>query len=233
VAPDGASLLVSAGQLNLAHRSSHLQPEALQPGQRYRVRLQLSACAHALPSGHHWRLALSPTYALMAWPSPVPVTLTVFTGADTWLRLPLRTAHPRDAALAPFEPAECAPPLAQSWLRPALHARTLQHDAAAGTYLLVDCTDEGRVLQTRSGLLTDEVCTERFEITEGDPLSARRTTEWRMEFARGAWQTRIETQSALTSDATHFHASNTLQAFEGGQSVFRKQWNFSVARDCM
>ena len=108
-----------------------------------------------------------------------------------------------------------------------------QHDAAAGTYLLVDCTDEGRVLQTRSGLLTDEVCTERFEITEGDPLSARRTTEWRMEFARGAWQTRIETQSALTSDATHFHASNTLQAFEGGQSVFRKQWNFSVARDCM
>lgn len=233
VAPDGSSLLVSSGQLNLAHRSSHLQPEALQPGQRYSVRLQLSACAHALPAGHHWRLALSPTYALMAWPSPVPVTLTVFTGDDTWLRLPLRAAHPRDAALAPFEPPECAPPLAQSWLRPALHTRTLQHDAAAGTYALVDRTDEGRVLQAHSALVTDEVCTEHFEITEGDPLSARRTTEWQMEFARGEWQTRIETQSSLTSDATHFHASNTLQAFEGGQSVFRKQWNFSVARDCM
>ena len=233
VAPDGASLLVSSGQLNLAHRSSHLQPEALRPGQRYTVRMQLSACAHALPAGHHWRLALSPTYALMAWPSPVPVTLTVFTGADTWLRLPLRAAQARDAALAPFEAAECAPPLAQSWLRPAQHSRTLQHDAAAGTYALVDRTDEGRVLQAHSALVTDEVCTEHFEITEGDPLSARRTTEWRMEFARGAWQTHIETQSSLSCDATHFHASNTLQAFEGGQSVFRKQWNFSVARDCM
>src|SRR4029453_6957415 len=37
VAPDGASLRVTYGLLNLTHRESHESPTPLQPRQRYRV----------------------------------------------------------------------------------------------------------------------------------------------------------------------------------------------------
>jgi predicted acyl esterase len=41
VAPDGASVLVSWGLLNLTHRDSHENPELLEPGHRYSVTVPL------------------------------------------------------------------------------------------------------------------------------------------------------------------------------------------------
>src|SRR5262249_26602607 len=57
VAPDGASLRVSYGLLNLTHRDSHEEPTPLVPGRRYRVRIKLNDAAHAFPRGHRIRLA--------------------------------------------------------------------------------------------------------------------------------------------------------------------------------
>ena len=52
VAPDGAATRVSYGLLNLTHRESHEHPTALEPGRRYRVRVQLNDVAQAFPAGH-------------------------------------------------------------------------------------------------------------------------------------------------------------------------------------
>ena len=51
VAPDGAATRVSYGLLNLTHRESHEHPTPLQPGRRYRVRLQLNDVGQAFPPG--------------------------------------------------------------------------------------------------------------------------------------------------------------------------------------
>jgi len=51
VAPDGASTRVTYGVLNLSHRESHAEPEALVPGQPYRVRVQLNEIAQNFSSG--------------------------------------------------------------------------------------------------------------------------------------------------------------------------------------
>ena len=93
VAPDGASLRVTYGLLNLAHRESHERPEPLEPGRRYPVRLQLNDIAHAFPPGHRIRLALSTTYWPIAWPSPQAATVTVLT-AGSRLSLPVRAPRP-------------------------------------------------------------------------------------------------------------------------------------------
>src|SRR5262249_20652709 len=82
VAPDGASTRISFGLLNLTHRESHETPEALQPGERYRVAVQLNDIAHAFAAGNRIRVAISTTYWPLIWPSPEPVTLNVFTGAS-------------------------------------------------------------------------------------------------------------------------------------------------------
>ena len=70
VASDGASTLVTRGLLNLTHRDGHEQPAPLDPGERYTIRVRLSAIAHAFQPGHRIRVALSPTYWPWAWPSP-------------------------------------------------------------------------------------------------------------------------------------------------------------------
>ncbi len=41
VAPDGSSLLVTRGVLNLTHRESHEEPEPLEPGRRYEITVPL------------------------------------------------------------------------------------------------------------------------------------------------------------------------------------------------
>jgi predicted nucleic acid-binding protein len=70
-----------------------------------------------------------------------------------------------------------------------------------------------------------------YRIIEGDPLSASVTCEWMVRTGRGDWQTRVETTSTMTADATHFRVTNVLDAFEGNARVFSKTWHFTVPRD--
>ncbi len=114
VAPDGASTLVSWGMLNLTHRDSYAQPTPLESGHPYTVTVQLNAIAHALPTGHRWRVALSPTYWPHAWPSPQPVTLTLYDGS---LSLPVRPPCADIDDSIHFLPAEAAPVMPREILR--------------------------------------------------------------------------------------------------------------------
>ena len=92
VHPDGTSLRVSYGVLNLAHRDGHETPTPLEPGQRYQVRIQLNDAGSVFPAGHRIRLALSTAYWPMIWPSPEKATVTVFGGT---LEFPVRRQQPR------------------------------------------------------------------------------------------------------------------------------------------
>ena len=81
VAPDGTSLLVTRGVLNLTHRDSHEHPRAARAGPAAtRVVLELDGIAQAIPAGHRVRLALSPAYWPWLWPAPEPVTLAIHAG---------------------------------------------------------------------------------------------------------------------------------------------------------
>src|SRR5436309_16004139 len=129
--PDGSSVRVTYGVLNLTHRASHEHPEAIEPGRRYGVRVALNHIAHAFAAGSRLRLALSTAYWPVVWPSPQPVTLTLFTGASG-LELPVRAPDPGDDRLRPFEEPEGAPPASYVELRPRRVERTVERDGAAG-----------------------------------------------------------------------------------------------------
>jgi putative CocE/NonD family hydrolase len=80
VFPDGTSVLVSRGSLNLTHREGHTSPAALVPGEMYDVEVELDACAYEFEAGQRLRVSV----AGVDWPNtaapPVPVTLTIHTG---------------------------------------------------------------------------------------------------------------------------------------------------------
>ena len=231
VAPDGASTLVSWGLLNLTHRDSHERPTPLDPGRRYGVQVRLNAVGHRILAGHRWRVGVSPTYWPHAWPSPEPVTLSLFTGETSCVDLPVRSARPEDETLPPFGDAEWSPPLPVEVVRSPSRSRSSQHDLQSGKSELVFRLDSGRERFMGSGLEYEEWHTDKHTIVRGAPLSATVECDWDIRIGRGAWQTRIAASSKLTADQGRFLVTCELEAYESGVRVFATTRAFGVPRD--
>ena len=230
VAPEGASTLVTRGILNLTHRESDAKPTPLEPGMRTTVRLWMNAIAYAFPPGHRLRLGLSTAYWPWVWPSPEVVRLTIVTGGESALELPVRDPRPEDAELAPFAPPEGARPLAVELL-PGGTDTVLTLDVAAGRLTRTMRSDRGGHRRPSDGLVYDARVTDVFTIVEDDPLSASVRSERSVAIARGDWRTRIEAVSTMSADRDAFIVTNELDAFEGDRRIFGRTWHARVPRD--
>ena len=96
VAPDGASRRVSYGVLNLTHRDSHAEPEPLEPGRFYRIRLKLNDCGYRFAPGHRLRAGALDGLLAAGLAGAGAATLT--------LRLPRRADAAGAARIAPTSP---------------------------------------------------------------------------------------------------------------------------------
>ena len=231
VRADGSSLLVSRGLLNLTHRNGHDEPTPLQPGERYVVTVRLNAAGHAFAAGHRLRVAVSPTYWPHAWPSPEPVTLTVFAGPESRLELPVRAPRADDARLPPFEEPEVARPLDFEPLAGPESGRVVRRDIATGRTELVVREGWGSAGRFSDGLVMDEHSVDTYSIVEGDPLSARAASAWTLLRERDDWRVRIETRSVLTADRSAFRVTNSVDAYEGATRVCARAWTATIPRD--
>ena len=231
VAPDGTSLLVTRGVLNLTHRDSHEHPEPLVPGEPTRVVLELDGIAEAIPAGHRLRLALSPAYWPWLWPAPELATLAVHT-AESSLVLPLRSPRAADERLQPFGEPEQAPGLEEETLEPVEGSRAVTRDFASGrTELVFDWAAGGRYRLVEFGLQTGYWTKTTYSIVPGDPLSAEVRCEAATELGREGWLTRAEIRSVMEADAERFRVRTELEAFENGERVRRREWTFETPRD--
>jgi predicted acyl esterase len=230
VAPEGVSLRVTYGLLNLTHRASHEHPEPLEPGRRYLVRLQLNDTAHAFPPGHHIRLALSTTYWPIAWPSPEAATVTVFT-VGSRLSLPVRPPRDDDAKLVPFREAESASPEARTVLRAGGFERTFSYDVARDTMTYTSIADSGLQRIDAIGLELEEIARKVFRIRSDDPLSADNLIHWTTRRARGDWQVRVETRARMRATRADFLIDAELDAYEAERRVFSRNWHAKIPRD--
>ncbi len=236
VAADGASTRVTYGLLNLTHRGGHEHPQPLEIGHRYRVTVALNDIAHVFPAGHRIRLAISTSYWPLAWPSPEPVMLTLFTGASS-LELPVRPPRAEDEQLPAFKEPEQGPPLEHTELRPATFKRTIERDLATNETVYTISSDggefEGAALARVHAIDLDvgNVILKCCRISEEDPLSARAEVRQTTIFCRGAWSTRIETHTHFSADREAFRLQAELRAYEGEECVFRRSWDRKVRRD--
>ncbi len=231
VTPTGESTLITRRMLNLTHRNGDERPEPLEPGKRYEVSVPLGCMAYAVPPGHRLRLAVSPTYWPMAWPSPEPVTLSLFTGEASKLDLPVRSMEVEDRETPKFEEPEAGPPLEVERLEPGSYTRELHHDVVSGRLEALHSGGMGRVRLAQSGIETGGESDWKYSITEGDPLSASAEFNRTMLSGNGDWQVAVKTKSTWTCDLTHYHLTSQLEAFEGEERVFEKTWRSSIPRD--
>jgi putative CocE/NonD family hydrolase len=230
VLPDGAVTRLSYGILNLTHRDSHEHPSKLEPGQRYQVQVKLNDCAQSLSPGSRLRLAVSSSYWPIVWPSPEAATLSILCGASS-LELPLRDAAETDANLAEFEPAKNAPELNATRLRPPESDYKVTQDVKTGRMTLEILGDEGLLRNDDTDWCFGSRVQRLFSILPGDPLSATASLLWRKEFGRDDWKVSIQADTQMSVSKSHFIIKATLDAFEGEDRVFSKQWDCEIPRD--
>ena len=231
VAPDGRATRISYGLLNLTHRAGQDRPEALTPGERYRVSVTLKAMAHALPPGHRLRLALSTSYWPLAWPPPQPVQLTIYP-ASSALVLPVRPdPGPDDLPVPSLGEPEGARPRETTQLEPARHSWTVTRDLIDYKSTMEVVKDLGVVRFDDIDLEVTRRADERFSWVADDVTSVRGETTWAMGFARDDWKIETRTRTVLTSTETNFQLQAQLDAYEGSERVFERSWRLTIPRD--
>jgi len=236
VAPDGTSLRVTLGILNLTHRDSDAEPVPMVPGGRTRIRLVFPEVGYSFAPGERIRLALSTTYWPIVWPGPAPVALTVFIGASR-LTLPERPPRQADAGLRPFDPPAAGPPTPITVLEPARIARRISHDLMTGIHTLEVSGDGGflgpgrRYRLDDTGTIMGHALRKRCIIAADDPLSACIEIAEDMEFERGDWIVTLATTTQLTASVSDFILEATTRATDAGAVVHEKTWRVTAPRD--
>ncbi len=148
-----------------------------------------------------------------------------------------RSGHERrppstdDEGLVVPGPAKAGPPAATTPLQPGLWERTVDLDAMAGRVTISNVADAGLTRLDAIGMTIGSRAEDRYMIREGDPLSARCESRRTVRMERPGWQIRLEVSLAASSTGQAYRLMSDLEAFENGESVFRRGWDAEIARD--
>jgi putative CocE/NonD family hydrolase len=232
VAPDGTPFQVSAGILNLTHRSSHAAPEPLEPGVVTEVRIQLRATAHRFLAGHRIRLSLASAMWPVVWPSPFVAVFGLHLGGDpaaaSRLVLPIVPAGHVGADVPAFKTTPAAlrdigsyrgdPPVWQ-----------VIEDVIEGSLTVVTSEfGEATLPDGRTTLYTGE----RLEMTarDADPADARMHNEVVYRLRADDTEILIEADGTIQTSATDFHMDVGLRVSLDGVPFFERDWAETIPR---
>ena len=224
VAPDGTSLLLGRGTLNLTHRLGHDRTVPLVPGQPVQVEVRIDALCHEIPIGHALRLALSPASWPWIWPSPELATLTVHHGQ---LLLPHLTA------LAPTwvpPPPEQSEPVEVIGLEAPAGRDEINWEGGVATITSEPDYLGGRRRVVDLGIEVGEWGTDTHRIDVNDPLSASVACHRGIELVCGNWSVRVEVDATLRCTAGDFLVTTHLAASDADGPVAERTTQTRVPR---
>jgi putative CocE/NonD family hydrolase len=226
VAPDGSSVRICHGMLNLRHREDMEHPTAVPVDSAFDVDFALDQMAYRLAPGHRLRIALSTTYWPFLWPSAEAATLTLLGGS---VELPIHDGSSGDEWTPPGP--ETATPFARRVLREPRAARRVERDLITGAVALVVEDDTGLVENLSHGLITGERMAERWSVHPDDPLSAEGFCEFSQYLERGDWSVRTAGWARMTASEGALQLTAHLEAWDGEEQVFSRDWTQDVSRD--
>jgi uncharacterized protein len=229
VHPSGSTTRVSYAVLNLCHRYSNEAPQFLEPGKFEMIDVVLDNVGKTFAVGDCIQVAISTTYWPLTWPSPEVTTLSVHEGAETFLELPVRPI--RDEEEVKMPPPESSKPAEHKLVREPEKQRFSTRDMKTGLSHFHILDDDGVSEDLNTGLLLESIAREHYQISPDDPTSAFVETHWTKSRARGGWEIRTETKASLSSDKDNFYVKAKLEAFEGDELVFEKDWDKTIKRN--
>jgi hypothetical protein len=84
-----------------------------------------------------------------------------------------------------------------------------------------------------TGLATRQTREEQWSIHPDNPLSMKGVCEWMTFMERGDWKLKTIAGSQMTCTATSWKISACLQAYEGEQLIFKKEYAAEIPRNYM
>jgi putative CocE/NonD family hydrolase len=190
------------------------------------LEVRLNDAGHAFLPGHRIRIALSTTSWPMVWPEAVPSTLAFLTGASE-LELPIRPvdAAPEAADLgAAWRPAPRVDVLAAG-----RHERVVEADG--DRQIVRNTIDGGRSRVLATGVTCGTRAEDIASMAEGDPLSARMTSERRVTLEHPDGTTVAVTGwLELTATAVTWELRGRLRAEERDAFVADRTFERSIPR---
>jgi putative CocE/NonD family hydrolase len=229
VAPDGESRRLTYGVLNLCHRDGHARPSPLEPGRRYRVRVELDPLACRVPAGHRLRIAVSAAYWPLVLPAPNPVELTVHGGARLELPECRSEPMPADAPSAPAVRGTAEVAGVESGPARAPELR-LEWDALTRVQRVVRAGGQYNRFAATGTTATREV-ESSATISADAPDRAMIECELRFALDRSDWRpsVRVRTRVELSRDA--FKVTGSLLATLGGEQVAERAYSETISRE--
>lgn len=229
VHPDGRATRISFGVLNLAHRNGYEHPEPMPVDEAVAIRMRLDACGYSLKEGHRLRIAISTAYWPMILPDPYNAGITI-DRSSLKLSLPLLgecdyidMKQPDNEDPLPHYPVLC----------PAETRRTVERDLMSGCTNYNIYEDTGMSMHPDTGLATRQTREEQWSIHPDNPLSMKGVCEWMTFMERGDWKLKTIAGSQMTCTATSWKISACLQAYEGEQLIFKKEYAAEIPRNYM
>ncbi|MDF0601567.1 CocE/NonD family hydrolase [Psychromarinibacter sp. C21-152] len=229
--PDHQVTRITYGMQNLTHHESREDPEELEPGRFYRVRVPLCYIAQRVPKGHRVRLSVSTVYWPLAWTPPEPVRLTIRTEKST-LTLPCRAAVAEET-IPDFGTPVQSPGPALTTVQPPEHEWLIRQDLGRRWTELYVTDDRGVMRLDDIGLTVGAHAVESYGARPGDFTSATGETEWIRTLERDDWRIETRTRTRLTSDRENFYLTAELDAWEGDARVRSLSWNETIPRDML
>jgi hypothetical protein len=126
--------------------------------------------------------------------------------------------------------AEAAAPVDQTEITPAWNKRETVTDPETGELRIEIVDDFGEQELHPHGLVIGGAGRETYSIMPDDPLSAKMETHWTETRRRGDWSIRTETFGRLTATARHWIVWGKIEAYEGDELVFEKEFNEEIPR---
>ncbi len=229
VAPDGSSLLVTRGVLNLTHRESHEHPTTLIPGQIYPIALELSSISHVFAAGHRVRLSIAGADWPLAWPPPHRTALTLYHDATYPSRLMLPVILPRQLKLPAPIFGQPDVPVAPARSEDGPKEYTVHHNMVDGTTTLA-VRAASRTHLTEHELTMSETNEKELSICKDDPLSCTAEMRRHLVWERTDWHIVVDSRLRLSCTAETFVVEIDLRAQHNGALVFEQCWREEVPR---
>lgn len=232
VAPDGSVTMITGAGQSGSQLTGAANPADLVPGRSYNIPIELHVTSWVFSAGHKIRLAISNALWPMIWPTPYPMTSSLYLGGPEASRLEIPIVPAQSASQPKFPAVEPAPPMLQpvtskgeTWPP---QDWTVTHDLMNGTTTVRWAGDDSSEFPWGSMKDHEQMS---YEVKDSKPdtnvVHGEGSTTVELPNRTLIWSVILD----LRSDAKNFYYHFERHLTENGAPIRAKTWNDTIPRD--
>ncbi len=242
VAPDGETMLITRGNLNLSSRDGREKAVDFPSDEWVDVVIPMTAMGYKIPAGHSLRVSVTNSYWPWIWPQAQHEAVILdldHCAIDVPVRPEFEPGSQRDQADRaivfddPVQPINADVKYPDEG-RPGVRRpeRLISDDVARREQFIQVDPMYGGTRVYPDGLAYNEDVVEKYWISWDDPTSARAESEWKITLKRDDldWEASLTADTRMHCDAKNFYTESVVRCWDGGEEIFSKTFTRTIPR---